>query len=244
MAELGGHQLAASSIFLGKMRPLAVSAVGGKYFYRDDRDAEDHVFCTFELPGKKYWKDAAAGVVGDKDDRVIVTYSSISTNRFEPYGECVMGSGGTLVLEREEDVLLYPAAGRSTAVTATQAGGGKPVMDASATFSPSDAKGLAQQGKAMLGGGPPSKGYREEMEHFAYCVKMWEDKNVKPQERPRPRCEGRVALADAVIALTANVALRGTAANGHLPQRVEFRPEWYEAGSDAVPDSEMKPEQI
>ena len=59
MAELGSHQLDACSIFLGKVKPLAVSAVGGKYFYRDDRDAEDHVYCTFEFPGKGYWKDYA-----------------------------------------------------------------------------------------------------------------------------------------------------------------------------------------
>jgi len=36
MAELGSHQLDACSIFLGKAKPLAVSAVGGKMFYTDD----------------------------------------------------------------------------------------------------------------------------------------------------------------------------------------------------------------
>ncbi len=53
MAELGSHQLDASSIFLGKVHPLAVSAVGTKSFYRpgkNDRDSEDHVFCTYEFP--------------------------------------------------------------------------------------------------------------------------------------------------------------------------------------------------
>ena len=34
MAELGSHQLDACSIFLGKVHPLAVTAVGGKHFYR------------------------------------------------------------------------------------------------------------------------------------------------------------------------------------------------------------------
>jgi predicted dehydrogenase len=238
MAELGSHQLDACGIFLGKARPLAVSAVGGKFFYRDDRDAEDHVFCTFEFPGKNYWKDAAAGVVGDKDDRVIVAYSSINTNRYEPYGECVMGTGGTLILEREEEALLFPTAGRGAAVTTAQAGGGKTALDATATFSPADARGLAQQGKTMMGAAPPSKGYREEMEHFAFCVKMWENHDVKPEERPRPRCEGPVALADAIIALTANVAMRGAKAGGYQPRRIEFRPEWFDPKSAAVPDDE------
>lgn len=241
MAELGSHQLDACSIFLGKVRPLAVSAVGGRYFYRDDRDAEDHVFCTFEFPGKGYWKDPAAGVVGDKDDRVIVTYSSINTNRFEPYGECVMGTNGTLILEREEDVMLFPTAGRGSAVTASAAGGGKPAADASATWSPSDQKGLQQQGKAMMGPAPTSKGYREEMEHFAFCVKLNDDKAAPPNELPRPRCEGKVAMADAIVALTANVAMRGTSANGRRPLRVEFKNEWFDPKNPAVPDAEHTP---
>ncbi len=242
MAELGSHQLDACSIFLGKVRPLAVSAIGGRYFYRDDREAEDHVFCTFEYPGKGYWKDLAAGEVADKDDRVVVTYSSINTNRYEPYGECVMGTGGTLILEREEEVMLFPTGGRGTAVTASQAGGGKPAADASATFSPSEQKGLAQQGKAMMGGGVGSKGYREELEHFAFCVKMWDDKSVPPHERPHPRCEGKVAMGDAIVALTANLAMRGTKATGRQPQRIEFKADWYDPKNAAVPDPEMKTE--
>src|SRR5204862_5376548 len=51
MAELGSHQLDACSIFLGKKHPLAVTGVGGKFFYTDDREVEDHVFCSFEFPG-------------------------------------------------------------------------------------------------------------------------------------------------------------------------------------------------
>ena len=36
MAELGSHQLDACSIFLGKVHPLAVQGVGGKFYYNDD----------------------------------------------------------------------------------------------------------------------------------------------------------------------------------------------------------------
>ena len=32
---------------------------------------------------------------------VIVTYSSINTNGFETYGECVMGTQGTMIVEKE-----------------------------------------------------------------------------------------------------------------------------------------------
>ncbi|MBL8823879.1 MAG: Gfo/Idh/MocA family oxidoreductase [Planctomycetia bacterium] len=234
MAELGSHQLDACSIFLGKVKPLAVTAIGGKYFYRDDRDAEDHVFCTFEFPGKNYWKDQPWGEVNDKDDKVIVTYSSINSNSYEPWGECVMGTKGTMIVEKEETVMLYGSGGKGAAVTTSTAGAGAPATAASSTWEAATAKG-----KSALGSdGPVSRGYREEMEHFAYCVKMWEDKNVKPAERPHPRCEGTVAMADAIIALTANRAMRGHAGNQFQPLRIVFQKDWYDPKSDAVPDAD------
>src|SRR5262249_19355322 len=234
MAELGSHQLDACSIFLGKVHPLAVSGVGGKYFYRDDREVDDHVFVTFEFPGQHYYKNKERTEVGDPNDVVVVTYSSISTNSFEPYGECVMGSRGTMVVESEQRVMLYTegTGARSTAVTVASAGSGKPALDSSATSGPSAAAALETGGKAI---GPVSRGYREEMEHFAYCVRMWDQ--VSKAERPMPRCHGRVAMADAIIALTSNLAM-----NTH--QRIEFKPEWFEAGNPAVPDPNMKPEII
>ena len=53
MAELGSHQLDASSIVLGHVKPLSVQGVGGKFFYgpgRNDRESDDGVFVTFEFP--------------------------------------------------------------------------------------------------------------------------------------------------------------------------------------------------
>ena len=124
MAELGSHQLDACGIFLGHVHPLAVQGVGTKSFYRDQysaspaaREVYDHVHVLFEYPGRTYYeKDQDGQVVQkggkpltkDKDDVVIVAYSSVSTNRFEPYGECVMGTQGTMVVEQEESVMLYP----------------------------------------------------------------------------------------------------------------------------------------
>ncbi len=54
MAELGSHQLDACSIFLGKKHPLAVTGIGGTFFYQDGREVDDHVFVTFEFPGKDW----------------------------------------------------------------------------------------------------------------------------------------------------------------------------------------------
>jgi predicted dehydrogenase len=241
MAELGSHQLDACSIFLGKVKPLAVSGVGGKMFYHDDREVDDHVFVTFEFPGKHYYADPERKHVGDKSDIVVVTYSSISTNSFEPYGECVMGTQGTMVVESEQAVMLWPekggapGAGRLATMTVSTGGGGKPAVDSTSTSGP-DLSKAADRGSAALGAGPPSRGYREEMEHFAYCVRMWENGNGST-DKPLPRCHGRVAMADAIIALTSNLAMRRR-------QRIEFKPEWFDAVSPEVPDPEMKPEVI
>jgi predicted dehydrogenase len=240
MAELGSHQLDACSIFLGKVHPLAVSGVGGKYFYQDDREVEDHVFCTFEFPGKNYWADAARPQVKDKNDKVIVTYSSINTNGFEPYGECVMGTQGTMVVEQEQTVMLYgatPGAARSTSVTVGKTGSGLTAVDSSGSTGPADTR-AGQQGQGALGGAI-SRGYREEMEHFAYCVKMWNDKSVDKKDRPWVRCHGKVAMADAVIALTSNLAMRGRGGKG--PERIEFKNEWFDPKSAEVPDGDLGP---
>ncbi len=224
MAELGSHQLDACSIFLGKVHPLAVSGVGGKYFYRDDREVDDHVYVTFEFPGRNHAQD--------KNDVVVVTYSSVNTNAFEGYGECVMGTKGTMIVESEKQAMLYPESpgARSTAMSVSKAGGGQPAIDSSA----SDREALAS-GHAALASGPISKGYREEMEDFAYCVRLWNQADKK--DRRLTRCHGRVAMADAIIALTSNLAM-------HKHQRIEFKPGWFDPASPAVPNAEMKTESV
>src|SRR5207344_1642023 len=85
-----------------------VTGIGGKYFYRhgrNDRASDDHVFVTFEFPGKNHPKGPNKG--SDKDDIVVVTYSSVNTNGFEAYGETVMGSRGTLIVETEASLMLF-----------------------------------------------------------------------------------------------------------------------------------------
>jgi predicted dehydrogenase len=257
MAELGSHQLDACSIFLGKVHPLAVSGVGTKSFYRHeyetgDREVDDHVFVSFEFPGPNYYVKDNDGKpthnVNDKDDVVVVTYSSINTNSFEPYGECVMGDRATMVVENEQSIMLFPernpnqkaGEGKPTGVAVASAGGGKPTVDSTATTGAlAPAKGAAGAADA-LGPVPVSRGYREEMEHFAYCIRMHEKADGKDEKetwRHTPRCHGRVAMADAIIALTSNLAMK-------RHQRIEFQPEWFEAENSGVPDAENKPEII
>jgi predicted dehydrogenase len=226
MAELGSHQMDACSIFLGKKHPISVQGFGGKIFYGvpgvgpsdkwdDDREIDDHIFVTFEFPGKTYDKNP--------NDLCIVTYSSISTNKWEPYGETVFGTRGTLVLKTEKEALLDPEVvggvgndRRLWVIEGAKEGG--PVLDAYETTAPAAAAALAGQAPAE----DASRGYREEMEHFCYCIRTGKDEL---------RCNGVVAMGDAIMAMTANLAMEHR-------KRIEFKPEWFDPDNDAVPETD------
>jgi predicted dehydrogenase len=257
MAELGSHQLDAASIFLGKVKPLAVQGVGTRSFFgnvrdeknrRNPRGIEDQVFVTFEFPGKDHPRGPNGG--SDKDDVVVVTYSSVTTNGFEPYGETVMGTRGTLITASESELMLFKeqepgkaAKPRDTKVTVSQVGN-KPALEAASTWGgPAAAAAAAGGGATGTGGGPVSRGYREEMADFAHCIRLWDDKVGYKSETDSetkkehyvqrlPRCHGEVAMADAILALTSNLAMA-------RHQRIEFDPDWFKADSDKVPDKEV-----
>ncbi|HEY6565780.1 MAG TPA: Gfo/Idh/MocA family oxidoreductase, partial [Pirellulaceae bacterium] len=189
MAELGSHQLDAASIFLSALRadgkkvhPLTIHAVGGRHLFPRDRDCEDHVYCMFEFPGPAYepafdvgYRDVQEGVPDPKlgvpaydpdkhpGQRVVVTYSSINGNGWGGYGETVLGTKGTLILEQEQEIMLFKDSDTATRVGVKAASGGAALdTQASGSYSP-----LAQTAKS----GPVSRGYREEMEHFAWCIR-------------------------------------------------------------------------
>jgi predicted dehydrogenase len=254
MAELGSHQLDAASIFLGKVKPLAVSGVGTRSFFgnvhddtnrRNPRGIDDQVFVTFEFPGKNHPRGPHGG--SDKDDVVVVTYSSVSTNGFEPYGETVMGSRGTLVTAQESELMFFKEqepgkAGkpRDTKVTVSQVGN-KPAIEAASTWG---GPAAAAAGAAVgTGGAPVSRGYKEEMADFAFCIRNWNpsvgyksvvDPDTKKEHYAQrlPRCHGEVAMADAILALTSNLAMA-------KHQRIEFDLDWFKSDSDKVPDKDV-----
>ena len=218
MAELGSHQLDACSIFLEKKHPLAVTGIGGTFFYNDGREVDDHVFTLFEFPGK-----------GEKD-RIVVTYSSINTNSFDGYGEMVMGSEGTMIVSQEKEILLYKEAGnsaisRTTSVTVEGGQGKKPALETS----PSTAGPTAAAALGALATADPSRGYREELEHFAFCVRHGNASHYHDDKDHQPRCRGEVALADAVIALTSNLAMRQN-------RRIDFDPRWFDYKARETPE--------
>ncbi len=228
MAELGSHQLDACSIFLGKKHPLAVTGIGGTFFYQDGREVDDHVFVNFEFPGEG-WEPGQP----DKGDHVVVSYSSINTNSFDKYGETVYGSRGTLIVEEEHDILLYKEAGpaatsRLTSISVEKSAGGKPVIE----VSPSTAGPSAATAVGGLATADPSRGYREELEHFAFCVRHGNASDYHADKDHQPRCRGEVALADAVIALTSNLAMR-------QKRRIQFDPAWFDWQSPKTPEGDV-----
>jgi len=215
MAELGSHQLDAASIFISAMRengekvkPLSVTGVGGRHLFPLDREVEDHVYCTFEFPAPEYEQDPAK--------KIVVTYSSINGNGFGGYGEVVMGTKGTLILEREKDVMIYPSASASTKIKVAKKDDDL-VLDTSASGDPA----AAAVGNAATSG-PVSRGYTEEIEHWAWCIR-------NPDPSNQPKCHPEVAMADAIIALTSNIAMREK-------RRIEFKPQWFDVDSDETPE--------
>jgi predicted dehydrogenase len=237
MAELGSHQLDASSIFLGKVRPIAVSGFGGKNFYgvkgvgspdkqADNREIDDHVYVTFEFPGPHYDKK------DNPDDVVIVTYSSMNTNRFEPYGETVFGSRGTLLMVEEKEALLFKDGNMKTGgggpeqrLHVIDDDKGAPVLYASPSLAPSNQAASTQAVNTDV-----SRGYTEEMEHFAYCIRNNIDDSPK---NGGVRCNGTVAMADAIMALTSNLAMKHR-------KRIVFKDEWFDPTNPATPEDDVK----
>lgn len=225
MAELGSHQLDAAGIFISalhgkgkKVKPLTVTAVGNRSIFPDDREVDDHVYCMFEYPAPDYAENP--------NKKIVVTYSSINGNGFGGYGEVVMGTNGTLILEQEQNVMLYKGSSRDTRVTVSKSKSGEAVLD---TTESGGAGSVAAVSTEASGKAPPSRGYTEEMEHWAWCVR-------NPDPANQPRCKPEVAIADAVIALVSNMALKNT--DGQ--PRVDFKEEWFDIESDVTPEG-VKP---
>ena len=152
-----------------------------------------------------------------------------------------------MLVEQEQEVMLFPErnpnkpadAPKSMSITVATAGSGKPALDtAGSTGALEPARALAT-GQAVMGSGPPSRGYREEMEDFAYCIRLWDSgisyakKTEKGKEdeyvQRLPRCHGEVAMADAILAHVANMAMKNKV-------RIEFEDNWFKAESGDNPE--------
>lgn len=265
MAELGSHQLDAASIFISALKnrgvprhkwemvhPLTVHTVGGRHVFPHDRDIGDHVYCLLEFPAPSY--DPAApenakleermkmaekrfgymdrisgqpleGLPGYEDDhtrRIVYMYSSINGCGFGGYGETVMGTRRTMVIEKEQETMLF----NNRDVTSSVSVDDSDVIDTQAS---GPAVAIAQSQEMV------SRGYAEEIEHWAYCVRNRDPENT-------PRCNPKVALGDAVVALSTTLAVRRanqTARGEHKAGFVAFKDEWFDPKDPATPEDEL-----
>ncbi|MGL4942322.1 MAG: Gfo/Idh/MocA family protein [Thermoguttaceae bacterium] len=244
MAELGSHQLDASSIFIAAMHdgkkqyPLRVSASSTRSIFPTqldksplDRDADDHITCVYDYAAPGYNPDDPIG----KQRKITVAYSSINGNGFGGYGEVVFGTRGTLLIETEKEAMLFRGASLDdkTVVVEKKSRSGETFLDIepSAAGDPlSAAIGL----QATFG--DVSRGYTEQIEHWAYCISenpepdYTKENGVFVSGKPMPRCYPEVALADAVIALTTNIA-------ADRSETVDFDRAWFDYHSDATPEA-------
>lgn len=204
MVELGSHQLDAASIFLNKEHPKMVKGVGVNAYFKDGRGVYDHVYLIYEFPGD-----------------VVLMYSSIGTNAFDGYGEQVMGTRGTLVVDQERDAYLFKeGADKDTRITWAENRMSRPAVESGSTAAWASGIGAANT--------LTSRGYREQQEHLCWIIR-----NGGFECSQKPRCNGRVALGDAVITLASNLAMK-------IGQPVNFKPEWFDAENDATPEEDLK----
>ena len=220
MAELGSHQLDAASIFIAaahggeKQHPLNVVATGNRpLFIQGDREVEDHIACVIEFPAPGYNPDPK-DLIGNRR-RISVAYSSINGNGFGGYGEIVFGTKGTLILEKEQEAMIFKEADTETKIGVKKTGGAA-ALDTQASGS------QAAAAVGQLATQNVSRGYTEELEHFAWCVR-------NPDPKHQPHCHGKVAMADAIIALTTNMAAREG-------KRIEFKEEWFDIHRPETPE--------
>ncbi len=231
MAELGSHQLDAASIFIAAMHegkkqyPLAVSATATRTIFPSDleaspidRDVDDHIHCVYDYAGPGYDKEDELG----KQRKITVAYSSINGNGFGGYGETVFGTKGTLLIESEKEALFYDRAEVNLKTKIVKNSRGELAVTRADEGDPlSAAIGL----QATFG--DVSRGYCEQIEHWAFCIR---ENPTADHEKDMPRCYPEVAMADAVIALTTNIA----ATRG---ETVEFQPAWFDVTSDDTPEA-------
>ncbi len=223
MAELGSHQLDAASIFVSAIypegaehpHPLRVTAAANRPIFGPDRDIEDHVCCIIEFPMPEYKEEDAK----THRKKIEVQYASVNGNGYLNYGELVYGTKGTIALKQETELKLLTGSEDSedgeTAVKVSGGSGG-PTLD-------------TQSSGPAHGDATVSKGYKEELEHWAWCIRNGDPRNPGTQ----PRCTPKVAMADAIIALTTNLAVR-------TGQPIHFKKEWFDASKKDTPEEDLK----
>ncbi len=174
MAELGSHQLTATSWFFDSA-PEAVYTSGTIARYKDGREVNDHIYATFEYPGGR-----------------TATFTSIQSNAFEEAYEMFMGTKGTLVLKNETDAYLFTEGEAPASKVEVSKQTANPILDASASRPP-DAAGRAVNAP-NTGQNEKASAYQNEQAEFCAAIRTG-----KPV-----RCGPEKAMRSAIACLTAN----------------------------------------
>jgi len=188
MGELGSHQLDVVNWFTGTV-PRRVTGTGGIFRWQDGRNVDDHVFVTFDYPAGPLTRTG-----------LTVTFSSITSNKFDDYYEQFMGTKGTLILAGETQAMLFSEEeDEATAISVKKATTQGPVMEASASRTADASAGEAtavgtETGEPQMGRLEP---YMREIEGFCAAIKFG---TAVP-------CDCATALAAAVVVVAANEAI-------------------------------------
>jgi len=145
------------------------------------------VFLTYEYCGEK---DKLVDRFGNANGAVVM-YSSISTNAFDSYGEQVMGTKGTLILNEEAAAYLFAeGAAKDTRINWAEARVSRP-WRRPARPRPGAPVAVADTLPAAA---------TAKQEHLAWLIRT--SRNPTPPTRDHmPRCNGEVAMRDAVVTL-------------------------------------------
>ena len=164
MAELGSHQLTATSWFFDSA-PQAVYCAGTISRYKDGREVSDHVYATFEYPGGR-----------------TATFSSIQSNAFDDACEQFMGTKGTLILKHETEAYLFNEGEAQAAKVEVSKQSSSPITDASATR-PADSP------RQAVGAGPDQSdrglAYRNEVMEFCAAIRTGRPIRCGPEKAMR-----------------------------------------------------------
>ena len=130
-------------------------------------------------------------------------------------------------MERETEALLYKTSATSSKTHAVEKDAKLTIetLDGATKEKVATAERDAALGALAIHDSP--RGYTEQLEHWAWCIRNPDPENL-------PHCHPKVALGDAVIALTSNIAAR-------KGQRIEFKKEWFDPDSDETPEG-VKPD--
>ena len=170
MAELGSHQLDAASIFVSALYPEGAAPASlagrGRGQPPDLRPRSRHRGPRLLHPRIPHARNTTRRTRKRIASKISVQYASINGNGYLNYGELVYGTKGTLALEKEEDLKLLTGSGDE----GDTADGGQGLRRRRGpTLEPSPAARSAPRRAGRRR--PVSRGYAEELEHWAWCIR-------------------------------------------------------------------------